>query len=233
MRKLLGIFFLGLIFANITVGCSRDYEADEQFPQGGDFKIINSANLGLPLAIYFNENRIIEQSLYNTQTSYFRVKNTSGTINVSTSTNEGVENNVLSINDTYELNKNVTYFLVNSITNPSSLTFIKANDDVAAPDYDKAKIRIANLSSNLGSNIDVIVGGQVVISNVAPNSVSEFVTVKSRTAVNVVKTGTTTTLKSLGTTNFLSTGIYTLVLNGNAATGATPALALASFSNAK
>lgn len=242
MKKIINILFLGIIFL-VIFGCDKDYEEDETFPNGSDFKIVNAApNLGLPLVIYFDDNKLVDQNLYNSATSYYRVSNASHNISFN-SLSQDEEENIFNISDNFELNKNVTYFLYNPSVSSTELEYIKVYDDVTAPDYNVSKIRLANFSYDLTTNVDVIAGGTVssstsiitggtvVISDVSPKQVTEFTSITSGLALHVVKTGTTKRLVTITATNIKSKGVYTLLFTGYESV--TPSLSFTAYSNSQ
>ena len=237
--KLIKILFLGLLLPFVIVNCKDDYEADEEFPQGSDFKIVNAAaNITRPLAVYVDDNKIIDQNLYNTATSYYRVNNGSHTIKFNATGATG-DTNLLTISDNFELNKNVTYFLLNSSATSQNLEFVKVYDDIIPADYNKSKIRLANFSYDLSENVDVISGGTlnsntisngtVVLSNISSKNVTSYVTVDSGNALYLVKTGTKQRVLTIAASNVKSRGVYTMLLTGYSTK--TPALSFVANSD--
>lgn len=231
MKNILKVFLFAILLINFF-SCERDYQKDEQFPEGSNFKIINTAaTVGLPLSIYYNGSKIVDQSLFNTQTNYFRVNNGSGTVLVN-KVSGGEEVAALSINDNFEQNKQFTYLIFDNSATAGSVSYVKVLDNTEVPPVNNSKIRMANFATNLGTNVDVAVDGVVLLSNIGSNTVSDFVTIPNGKVVDVVKTGTTIKVKSLSALSFTSQKVYTLILNGNAATNGLPVLKLTAFSNA-
>lgn len=231
MKNILKILLFTILLINF-LSCERDYQKDEQFPEGSNFKLINTAGtVGLPLSVYYNGSKIVDQSLFNTQTNYFRVNNGSGTVIVN-KVSGGEEVSALSINDTFEQNKQFTYLIYDNPATVGALSYLKVLDNTSVPPVNNVKIRMANFATNLGVNVDVVVDGVVILSNVGANTVSDFATIPNGKIVDVVKTGTTVKVKSLSAISFTSQKVYTLILNGDAAINGLPVLKLTAFSNA-
>lgn len=237
--KLIKILILGLLFPIVMVNCKNDYQDDEEFPQGSDFKIVNAAaNLTLPLAVYVGDNKIIDQNLYNTATSYYRINNGSHVLKFNNSVTTS-EANLLTISDNFELNKNVTYFLINPSPTSQNLEFVKVEDNIMPADYNMSKIRLANFSYDLSENVDIIAGGTVsnniisngtvVLSNISSKNVTPYVSIDANKALYLVKTGTKQRILTIAASNVKSKGVYTILLTGYSTK--TPALSFVANSD--
>ena len=232
MKNIKLIYILGVILSLVTISCKNTYDEDETFVQGNNFRIVNAATgfTTAPFIVYQGDNLLLSSFLYGTDSNYFRSASLNSNVNIKVKDNNNVQNTALTINDSNGNNESVTYFLINSSATASNLEFVKVKDDVAQPDFDKVKVRVANMVSNLPSNVDLLVKNknQVIVTNVPFKSVSNFITVDKTDKIEIVFTGTTTVVKAF---NFplTSKGVYTYVLGGSY-TGPAP-LFVNQFSN--
>lgn len=232
MKNIKLTFIIGILLSVVTLSCKDNYEEDESFAQGSNFRIVNAAtgNTTTPLKVYQDDKLLLDTFLYGADTNYFRTSAMNTNINFKTTSSDNVQNLVLNINEAVENNKSYTYFLVNPTVGSTKIEYVKTTDDVAQPDFDKVKVRVANLVSNLPSNVDLYIRSKnkVLVSNISFKKVSEFITIDRTDKIELVYTGTTNVVKAFNG-NFVSKGVYTFVLGGNF-TGDIP-LTVNQFSN--
>lgn len=211
------IFILSIILSLITVSCRDKYDQDESFQEGSDFRIMNAATkfATSPLNVYKDDKLLLDTFLYGTDSKYYRSAATSNNINIKIKDANNVESSILTFNDSNVNNQNITYFLYSPSATSNTLEYIKTVDDINQPDNNKAKIRLANLASNLTSNVDVYINNnKIIASNIPFKKVTDFITVATTDKITVVYTGTTTIVKAITNAPLTSKGVYTYVLGG-------------------
>jgi hypothetical protein len=116
--------------------------------------------------------------------------------------------------DTVNLASNKTYtlFLTDSI---AKRDYLLVTDTIVAPPTNKASIRLVNMSRN-AQGVDLVIGGQVIVSNKSYKQVSSFktITVSDNDTLKIVQTGTNNVLGVVNAVTIQSGIVYTIWLSG-------------------
>ena len=116
--------------------------------------------------------------------------------------------------DTINLAASKTYSLFfNNLVAKHDLLLVA--DTLVAPPSGKASIRLANMSPD-APGVDLVVGGQVIVSNKTYKQVSPFktITVSDNDTLKIVQTGTSNLLGVINAVTVESGVVYTIWLNG-------------------
>ena len=109
-------------------------------------------------------------------------------------------------------NKTYTLFLSNLV---AAHDYLLVTDTVVAPPTGKATIRLVNMSPN-AQGVDLVIGGQVIVSNKSYKQLSPFktITVSDNDTLKVVQTGTNNVLGVVNAVTVQSGVVYTIWLSG-------------------
>jgi hypothetical protein len=93
--------------------------------------------------------------------------------------------------------------------------YLLVTDTVVAPPSGKASIRLVNMSPD-APNVDLVVGGKVIVSNKSYKQVSSFtaIAVSDNDTLRVVQTGTSNLLGVVNAVTVQSGLVYTIWLSG-------------------
>jgi hypothetical protein len=116
--------------------------------------------------------------------------------------------------DTINIKANQVYtlFFANLVAKHD---FLLTTDTLVAPPNGGASIRLANMSPN-APNVDLVIGGKVIVSNKSYKQVSSFITipVSGNDTLKIVQTGTSNLLGVVNAVTVQSEGVYTIWLYG-------------------
>ncbi|MHB8206311.1 DUF4397 domain-containing protein [Mucilaginibacter sp.] len=109
-------------------------------------------------------------------------------------------------------NKSYTFFFSNLIAKND---YLLVTDTVVAPPTGKASIRLVNMSPD-AQGVDLVIGGQVIVSNKSYKQVSSFKTinVSDNDTLKIVQTGTNNVLGVVNAVTVQSAVVYTVWLGG-------------------
>ncbi|WP_158991902.1 DUF4397 domain-containing protein [Mucilaginibacter sp. L196] len=108
--------------------------------------------------------------------------------------------------------KTYTLFLCNLV---AKREFVLVKDTIVSPPTNKASIRLANMSPD-APNVDLVIGGKVIVSNASYKQVSSFVAIPvvDNDTLRIVQTGTSNLLGVVNALTVESGAVYTIWLNG-------------------
>ncbi|WP_158991923.1 DUF4397 domain-containing protein [Mucilaginibacter sp. L196] len=111
-----------------------------------------------------------------------------------------------------KVNQVYTLFFANLVAKHD---FLLTTDTLVAPANGNASIRLANMSPN-APNVDLVIGGKVIVSNKSYKQVSSFITipVSGNDTLKIVQTGTSNLLGVVNAVTVQSEGVYTIWLYG-------------------
>jgi len=164
-----------------------------------------------PAADFYINNSIVNASplTYGNYIPYF--KSTIGAIkagffDTGSLTTIAIDSINIKVNQAY------TLFFANLV---AKRDFLLTIDTLVAPASGNASIRLANMSPN-APNVDLVIGGKVIVSNKSYKQVSSFTTipVSNNDTLKIVQTGTSTLLGVVNAVTVQSEGVYTIWLYG-------------------
>lgn len=189
--------------------CKKD-SADDQ----GENAKLSVVNLSpeIPAAeVYFNnELQTTTPILFATSSGYLSVKTGNRTGDVKAA---GTSLTLSSQRYLFKANRNYSLFIAGNVSD-NTLKTVFVEDDLTLAATSEGRIRLFH--GCVGApNVDILLNGNVVISNVAYASLSDFTTVQAGTyTLTVRQSGTTTVLFSLPNVLIERGKIYTLYAKG-------------------
>lgn len=220
--KILKYLFL-LLFAGVLFSCNDDdYEADKQFPEGGNVKILMASSLsyGIPYEVV-SDGRKMFQSNYASFSKLYRYATGSHHFEINSILGDQ-KKNILNFDEAVAPNQNVTFFIVKDQAG-TGYTTVRTVDNLDRPAVSKVKMRVANLGENVG-DVDAVltINGveQKLFTSLKTGQVSDFTEISipnSASSVNATLgirlAGQTTNLKTLSY-SLKSTDAVTFALIG-------------------
>jgi hypothetical protein len=218
LTKIKGIHHLGTMAKKLLTGItcllaasiSSCNKSSSSTGTAGTLSVVSAAPDAPPADLYINGALVNSTPLvYGSYISYFSVApgtNKVGFDYTGTSTLISLDTiNVAS-------NKAYTLFFSNLVAKHD---YLLVTDTVVAPPSGKASIRLVNMSPD-APNVDLVVGGQVIVSNKSYKQVSSFkaIPVSDNDTLRVVQTGTNNLLGVVNAVTVQSGVVYTIWLGG-------------------
>jgi len=179
-------------------------------PGTGTLAVVAAAPDMSPADFYVNGGIANTTPLvYGSYISYFNVS--SGTNKVGfdyTGTTTTIVRDTINISP----NKTYTLFFSNLV---AKRDFLLVTDTVVTPPNSKASIRLVNMSPD-APNVDLVIGGKVIVSNKSYKQASSFTTIPvvDNDTLRIVQTGTSNVLGVVNALTVQSNGVYTIWLYG-------------------
>ncbi len=164
-----------------------------------------------PAAEFYINSDLVNASplIYGNYIPYF--KSTTGAIKAGFFDTGGLTTIAI---DTINIKVNQVYtlFFANLVAKHD---FLLTTDTLVSPPNGNASIRLANMSPN-APNVDLVIGGKVIVSNKSYKQVSSFVTIPTsgNDTLKIMQTGTSNLLGVVNAVTVQSEGVYTIWLYG-------------------
>lgn len=201
---------IGCLLIVLVSSCAKSNNSPTTTVASGLLTVVY-ASPGAPAADFYVNNSLVNSSQLTSGNyiPYFRcVTGTvkAGFFNTGSLTPIAIDSINIKANQAY------TLFFSNLATK-HDFTFV--TDTVVAPPSNEASIRLANMSPD-APNIDLVIGGKVIVSNKSYKQVSSFtaIPVAGNDTLKVVQTGTSNVLGVVNAVTVQSGAVYTIWLYG-------------------
>jgi len=219
LTKIKGIHQLGTVPLLTGIACllavsiSSCTKSSNSTNTNTPFSVLSvvAASPDAPAADFYINSSLVNASplTYGNYIPYF--KSTPGTIkagffDTGSLTAIGIDTITINANQVY------TLFFANLMAKHD---FLLVTDTLVAPINGEASIRLANMSPD-AKNVDLMIGGKVIVSNKSYKQVSSFIPipVNGNDTLKIVQTGTSNLLGVINAVSVQSEGVYTIWLYG-------------------
>ena len=190
--------------------CTKSSNSPNTNVPYGVLSVVYAAPDG-PAADFYINNSLVNTSqlTYGNYIPYFKLTtgtNKAGFFDTGSLTTIAIDSINIKVNQVY------TLFFANLV---AKRDFLLTTDTLVAPINGGASIRLANMSPN-APNVDLMIGGKVIVSNKSYKQVSSFtaIPVSGNDTLKIVQTGTSNVLGVVNAVTVQSEGVYTIWLYG-------------------
>ena len=215
MRQILGILTLLLVAFALSACGGGDTNAAPQ----AQLRVLHASPDAPNVDVYIDGSKVLANVAYPTLSQYLSLPVGQHRIQVNAA---GTTTTVIDVSPTLAANSDYTAIAAGFLANIEALL---ATDETSPAPNGQARLRVIHASPDAGP-VDILVNGQVVLSNVAFGTISRYLTVPAGTyMVQVNAAGTTTTAIS-GSVTLAAQGNYSAVAIGSLKTASANPLAL-------
>lgn len=218
-KRRAGIIGMICLLALSLSSCLKSHNDDVVLPPAALISVINASPDSQPLDFYLDQNMANNYPIkYGNGLDYIRAytgKRTAAFYVAGTQQKYASADIKVAADSTYSL------FLSNVASKPDILL---TRDTLTQPTSGMATVRFINLSADAPAADLAVTGGAVLVANKAYQSVSKFVPIAggSKYTLEIRQAGTTTVLATLTDVSLRSGSVYTVWLQGIAASTTAP-----------